>query len=61
VGKTTLMRYISNYEVPNFPQHLRVVHVEQEVTGDDTGVLQCVLNADVELQVIQSLSINVYV
>ena len=25
------------------------MHVEQEVTGDDTPVLQCVLNADAEL------------
>lgn len=48
VGKTTLMRHISNYELPDFPVHLRVVHVEQEVSGDDTSVIDSVLSADVE-------------
>jgi ATPase subunit of ABC transporter with duplicated ATPase domains len=48
VGKTSLMRAISAYEIPDFPCHLRVVHVEQEVSGDETSVLESVLSADVE-------------
>jgi len=48
LGKTTLMRHISNYELPDFPIHLRVVHVEQEVSGDETSVIDSVLSADVE-------------
>lgn len=47
-GKTSLLRAISGYDVPNFPVHLRVVHVEQEVTGDETSVLESVLAADIE-------------
>jgi ATP-binding cassette subfamily F protein 3 len=29
VGKSTLLREISSYELDGFPQHLRVLHVEQ--------------------------------
>ena len=31
LSKTSLMRAISGYDIPDFPVHLRVVHVEQEV------------------------------
>lgn len=48
VGKTSLMRAISSYDIPDFPVHLRVVHVEQEVTGDETSVVESVLQADIE-------------
>ncbi len=46
-GKTTLMRAISAREI-DVPKSVRVLHVEQEATGDDTLVLDCVLLADVE-------------
>ncbi len=46
-GKTTLMRSISAREI-DVPKSVRVLHVEQEATGDDTLVLDCVLEADVE-------------
>lgn len=47
MGKTTLMRAISGREV-DFPRSIRVLHVEQEASGDDTTALDCVLAADVE-------------
>jgi len=48
VGKTSLMRAISAYEIADFPCHLRVVHVEQEVAGDEMSVIESVLGADIE-------------
>jgi ATP-binding cassette subfamily F protein 3 len=52
VGKTTLLKAFSNYEVPNFPTHIRVVHVEQESRGDGYSALQSVLRADIEREVL---------
>jgi len=48
VGKTSLLRAISAYELPGFPVHLRVVHVEQECEGGEISVLESVMQADVE-------------
>ena len=48
VGKTTLLRAIARYEVPHFPTHLRVLHVEQEIRASDSTALQCVIEADLE-------------
>ena len=48
-GKTTFLRHIATGDIEGFPRDVRIMHVEQEVTGDDTTVLQCVLNADSEL------------
>mmetsp|Transcript_21095 Transcript_21095/g.42235 ORF Transcript_21095/g.42235 Transcript_21095/m.42235 type:complete len:755 (+) Transcript_21095:293-2557(+) len=48
VGKTTLLKAIAAMEVEGFPQHLRVLHVRQEVRGSDRSVLATVLTADVE-------------
>ncbi len=36
----------------SFPTYLKVLHVEQEVAGDDQSVLDCVLQADVERTVL---------
>jgi len=53
IGKTTLLRYMSKYEIDGFPKYLRIQHVEQESAsklshaGDKT-VLQVVLEADYE-------------
>lgn len=46
VGKSTLLRALSRREVP-IPTHISILHVEQELTGDDTPAIQAVLDADV--------------
>lgn len=46
IGKSTLLRALSKREVA-IPTHISILHVEQEVTGDDTPALQAVLDADV--------------
>ena len=48
VGKTTLLRAIARYQIPEFPAHLRVLHVEQEIRGGEETALQCVMEADLE-------------
>jgi|APGre2960657444_1045066.scaffolds.fasta_scaffold01255_7 ATP-binding cassette subfamily F protein 3 len=47
-GKSTLLRAIANRSVAGLPITTQVLHVEQEVSGDDTPVLQAVLLADGE-------------
>ena len=47
-GKTTLLRAIAERQVAGLPDTVQVLHVAQEVTGDDTSVLQAVLQADGE-------------
>ncbi|KAF8474647.1 P-loop containing nucleoside triphosphate hydrolase protein [Kalaharituber pfeilii] len=46
IGKSTLLRALSRRELP-VPKHITILHVEQEITGDDTPALQAVLDADV--------------
>ncbi|EAW10072.1 putative AAA family ATPase GCN20 [Aspergillus clavatus NRRL 1] len=46
IGKSTLLRALSRREV-SIPSHISILHVEQEITGDDTPALQAVLDADV--------------
>lgn len=53
-GKTTLLRHIGCYEIDRFPKQLRVVHVEQEIVGDDTPVLEAVLKSDMELAILKA-------
>jgi len=45
MGKTTLLRAISKRDL-FIPTHLTVLHVEQEVRGDETGAVDSVLQAD---------------
>lgn len=45
LGKTTLLRMISNRQL-HIPSHITVLHVEQEVVGDDTPAIQSVLECD---------------
>ncbi|XP_067010007.1 ATP-binding cassette sub-family F member 3 [Anabrus simplex] len=45
LGKTTLLRMISNKQL-RIPSHVSVLHVEQEVVGNDTPALQSVLECD---------------
>lgn len=47
-GKTTLLRNISTYQIKHFPRTLKVLHVEQEMAGNDKTVLQCVIDSDIE-------------
>lgn len=47
VGKSTLLRAIAHQEL-SLPSHIKVLHVEQEIAGDDTPAIQSVLQADVE-------------
>ncbi|OJJ44822.1 hypothetical protein ASPZODRAFT_121297 [Penicilliopsis zonata CBS 506.65] len=46
IGKSTLLRALSRREVA-IPNHISILHVEQEIRGDDTPALQAVLDADV--------------
>ncbi|KAI1353856.1 P-loop containing nucleoside triphosphate hydrolase protein [Xylaria sp. FL0043] len=46
VGKSTVLRALSRRELA-IPTHISILHVEQEITGDDTPALQAVLDADV--------------
>eukprot|EP00490_Sorites_sp_Unknown_P013159 CAMPEP_0114657354 /NCGR_PEP_ID=MMETSP0191-20121206/13781_1 /TAXON_ID=126664 /ORGANISM="Sorites sp." /LENGTH=217 /DNA_ID=CAMNT_0001876527 /DNA_START=466 /DNA_END=1116 /DNA_ORIENTATION=+ len=38
---------MSRYDIKEFPKHLRILHVEQEILGDETTVLEYVLSCDV--------------
>ncbi|KAK5722473.1 ATP-binding cassette, regulator of translational elongation [Elasticomyces elasticus] len=46
IGKSTLLRALAKREIA-IPTHISILHVEQEITGDDTPALQAVLDADV--------------
>jgi len=49
-GKSTLLKYISvrANEFRDIPKHFDIHYVEQEVVGDDTSAIDCVIAADVE-------------
>ncbi|XP_068305427.1 ABC transporter F family member 3-like [Pyrus communis] len=47
-GKTTFLRHLAMHAIDGIPRNFQILHVEQEVVGDDTTALQCVLNTDVE-------------
>ena len=49
-GKTTLLKAIARHEIDGFPRGLRVLHVAQEIQGDDTPVLTAVVESDSRLQ-----------
>lgn len=46
IGKSTLLRALSRRELA-VPKHITILHVEQEIRGDETKALQSVLDADV--------------
>ncbi|OLL22642.1 putative ABC transporter ATP-binding protein [Neolecta irregularis DAH-3] len=46
IGKSTLLRALSRRELA-VPTHISILHVEQELSGDDTLAIQAVLDADV--------------
>ncbi|KAL2096223.1 hypothetical protein ACEWY4_008371 [Coilia grayii] len=45
LGKTTLLKMLASRSL-RVPPHISILHVEQEVAGDDTGALQSVLESD---------------
>ncbi|XP_061493475.1 ATP-binding cassette sub-family F member 3 isoform X1 [Rhineura floridana] len=45
LGKTTLLKMIASSNL-RIPSHISILHVEQEVAGDDTPALQSVLECD---------------
>ncbi|CAE1242067.1 ABCF3 [Acanthosepion pharaonis] len=45
LGKTTVLKMISSAQL-RIPSHITILHVEQEVVGDDTLALQSVLESD---------------
>lgn len=47
-GKTTFLRHMALHAIDGIPNNCQILHVEQEVVGDDTTALQCVLSSDVE-------------
>ena len=47
VGKTTLLRHLADGRIA-LPAFLNVVHVEQEIEGDERSALQTILQADRE-------------
>ncbi|EXC14449.1 ABC transporter F family member 3 [Morus notabilis] len=47
-GKTTFLRHMALHAIDGIPPNCQILHVEQEVVGDDTTALQCVLNSDLE-------------
>jgi ATPase subunit of ABC transporter with duplicated ATPase domains len=47
VGKTTLLRHLAEGLIP-LPKFLNVVHVEQEITGDERSALRTIVEADQE-------------
>ncbi|KAJ3103751.1 hypothetical protein HDU96_009158 [Phlyctochytrium bullatum] len=47
IGKSTLLRAIASGDLKT-PSHIRVLHVEQEIAGDDTPAIVSVLQADTE-------------
>lgn len=47
-GKTTFLRALAKRQVEGLATHVQVLHVSQEARGDDTPVLQAVLECDVE-------------
>ncbi|KAF2069185.1 hypothetical protein CYY_009493 [Polysphondylium violaceum] len=48
IGKSTLVKKIAMRDEITIAPHLRVLYVEQEVTGDDNTPIECVLAADLE-------------
>ncbi|XP_067217263.1 ATP-binding cassette sub-family F member 3 isoform X2 [Linepithema humile] len=57
LGKTTLLRMISSKQL-RIPLHVRVLHVEQEVAGNETSALESVLECDYERSALLSQEAN---
>eukprot|EP01025_Chloroclados_australasicus_P020894 TRINITY_DN2198_c0_g2_i7.p1 TRINITY_DN2198_c0_g2~~TRINITY_DN2198_c0_g2_i7.p1 ORF type:complete len:518 (+),score=101.06 TRINITY_DN2198_c0_g2_i7:1-1554(+) len=49
-GKTTFLRALASKSIKGIPKSCQVLHVEQEITGDNTSVIESVLECDEERQ-----------
>lgn len=47
-GKTTLLRALAAHQIKGIPSTMQILHVEQEVAGDERCVLDAVLACDAE-------------
>ncbi len=54
IGKSTLLRNIAGRMLDGLPKGLTILHVEQEVVGDETSALTSVLQADIKHQALLS-------
>jgi len=52
IGKTTLLKAIAAQELEGFPKHLRCLHVSQEAGTSEKSVVEAVVEADAELQLL---------
>jgi len=48
IGKSSFLRALTSGEIAGIPKNCQVLHVEQEVVGDEESALQTVLSCDVE-------------
>lgn len=54
VGKSTLLRHLASKQI-NIPEFVFVMHVEQEIEGDDVSVLDTVIKSDKEREYLLDL------
>eukprot|EP00041_Stephanoeca_diplocostata_P031360 m.975741 g.975741 ORF g.975741 m.975741 type:complete len:439 (-) comp23942_c1_seq9:4728-6044(-) len=47
-GKTTLLKHLAAKALPGIPWYLQILHISQEIDGNDVSALQTVLDTDVE-------------
>eukprot|EP00889_Picochlorum_renovo_P005401 jgi/Picre1/32431/NNA_007777.t1 len=58
-GKTTFLRAFAAMEISGVPWNCQVLHVEQEIVGDDTPVIDAVLQCDQErLELLEEMEKN---
>mmetsp|Transcript_28705 Transcript_28705/g.28371 ORF Transcript_28705/g.28371 Transcript_28705/m.28371 type:complete len:599 (+) Transcript_28705:279-2075(+) len=48
VGKTSLLSAMALGEIDKIPKHIYILYVEQEITGDEKGALETLLETDAE-------------
>lgn len=60
IGKTTLLALIASGKLKEFPSHLKVLHVRQEVPCDDRKVIQFVAESDEEFKFLQEEEERMY-
>jgi len=48
IGKTTFLKHLAAHAFPGIPKHLQILHIEQEIEGTKTSVLQTILQTDIE-------------
>ncbi|KCV67821.1 hypothetical protein H696_05553 [Fonticula alba] len=48
VGKTTFLKHLAAKAFPRMPEHVQIVHIEQEAPSSQMSVLQTILGTDIE-------------